>query len=282
MAFEKDQKVTVTATIIGHKTHNGKPMTEIDVPEWGSQHPFSLYNMDVTDQDRLPVNSTVRIELNCDRSRPNKPQDDKAWNYYWSFAGFSFGTAPTPAAPAARPQAQAAAAAAVYGENPRDASIERQVALKAAVEIYVAQINNQLPPDNTLQNADEFAAWLRAGRELLTKPAEAGAPAEPDPMPFADRPMSDWDMMAVKNEDNINKALAWLERQESAGKTAGINKTHYDRMLGSMSVSADVINQQCFSGSKAEDLVDLGSHTWASALKAACDTMLAKVEAVKR
>lgn len=118
--------------------------------------------------------TVVLLAIERGRARNGKPDDGEVENYYWNIAGIEENEefAPRRVAPPATTPAQA-----VSGD-PTRRSIESQTALKAAVEITVA---NGGGISQVLLAATAFVAWLEG---TVTAPAPEPEPA-PSPEPSA-------------------------------------------------------------------------------------------------
>ena len=171
---------TVTATVVGQGTYsNGKPKTDLDIPEWQSKFPFPCGTTPAL-QARMPVGATMRVALHADRLKEDVPEEysPKPWDFFWSIVDLDpdqtipelpptavtpTGTAPEQEqdlgwddlpverpVPAARSGYEASQAA-------KDRSIQRQVALKAAVDFCVGHNSND---DAVIPIAQTFFDWL--------------------------------------------------------------------------------------------------------------------------
>ena len=158
---ETKPRRTVTVTVFVHEVHNGKPLTKLDIPEWQSQYPLTLYGTTPEQQALLPMSKTLRIVIQCDRQKDNT-DGSKPWNFFWSFvevAGYSGEEEPPPES---KPAPQVAQNSAPRSDGPaprgRDqgAQIHRSVALQQAV-LYSG---NALSPAEVCENAEVFFAWL--------------------------------------------------------------------------------------------------------------------------
>ena len=165
---------TVQATVAGHEIYNGKPTIKLTIPAWGSQYPTVLYNATPEQQILLPMGATLNVILEQNRLREGK-DPTKMFNYFWSFIGISDGP-PDPGISAATGVSQVS----------RERSIQRQVALKAAVKVRGFEDD----PQNIIQTAQAFFDWLSEEGQGQTAPPSNGTaaqhPAQPNPRPPAE------------------------------------------------------------------------------------------------
>ena len=154
---------TVTVTVAGHEVHNGKPLTKLDIPEWESQYPLSLYGTTPEQQALMPIGQTLRVVLQCDRKK-DQSDGSKPWNFFWSFVRVAGpgdeGEEEPPPPPAEQRQSQPDKPAVKYRD--KDAQIHRSVALQQAV-IYCG--GGIVSPAEVCETADVFFAWLIGGTE---------------------------------------------------------------------------------------------------------------------
>jgi hypothetical protein len=120
--------------------------------------------------------SVVLLAIERGRARNGKPDDGEVENYYWNIAGIEENEefAPRRVAPPATTPAQAVSV------DPTRRSIERQTALKAAVEITVA---NGGGISQVLLAASAFVGWLEG---TVTAPAPEPAPSHEPSAPGTD------------------------------------------------------------------------------------------------
>ena len=179
MSYTAGQAYVVEAKVVTHGQHNGKPMTQLEIPAWGSQYPTTLYNVDTQTQALLPLGQTLKVELMADKLKADK-DPDRAWNFFWSFVRVAGADEPT-AQPARTSVRANAPAAPLLGLGlDKDTQIRRAVALKAAVDAMaqdqtVTGLSARL--DDILAAADRFDEWLNA------TPPPPVPPPPPDPGP---------------------------------------------------------------------------------------------------
>ena len=151
---------TVEVTVAGHELYNGKPTTKLEIPEWQLQHPITIYGTTPEQQALLPMGATLSVVLQADRLKDGK-DDSKPYNYFWSFVGLANGNGAVPEAPP-MPKKDTISRA----QDNRDRSIQRQVALKAAVDLHIA-VNGQ-------GNAIDTSGVVAAAQDLFTWLSEEG------------------------------------------------------------------------------------------------------------
>lgn len=174
---EQKRRRTVTATVLTHGVHNGRPKTDLDIPEFGSKYPIPIYGMPPEMVPKLPVGQTRRVILQADRLKDGA-DPAKIWNYFFSVVDLDPDqTIPMPdplpdMAPAPEqqhevdnpnpPQRPAAKSGYEATQAAKDRSIQRQVALKAAVDFCVGHGSNS---DSVMPIAQAFFDWLAEAGE---------------------------------------------------------------------------------------------------------------------
>ena len=131
----------VTATVAGHEVHNGKPLTKLDIPEWESQYPLSLYGTTPEQQAQMPIGQTLRILLQCDRQKDNS-DGSKPWMFFWSFVSI-VGPDDEPPPPDSEPEPPAGGRASQPSKpavRDQGYEIHLSVSLQQAVVSTVAMI----------------------------------------------------------------------------------------------------------------------------------------------
>ena len=158
-------------TVLGHELHNSKEVTKLDIPEWGTKFSIPLYNVQKRHRDQMPIGATLSMILEADKLKTDKdgnPKDpNKPYNYFWSIVdiggtnGTSPESSPEPSKPS-KPQVPSIQAT-------RDRDIQRQVALKVAVQLYQNEIagtaisslaREQAIREDVLMTANRFLDWL--------------------------------------------------------------------------------------------------------------------------
>ena len=157
----------------------------VDIPSFKSKFPTKLTRVPAADAARLEVGKTYGLLLERGNPRPGKKADSTTpWDYYWNYRGI--GTDIGGARPV-QPQTRSSPFD-VWGRessvDPTRRSIERQTALKAAVEY--AGYHTQaavLPAFDVLSWATAFAEWLALpdGPQPAPQPQDdqGAAPAVP-------------------------------------------------------------------------------------------------------
>ena len=167
---------TVQVKVLGHELHNNKPIVKLDIPSWKSKYPTTLYNVSDEDQAALPMGAELAVVLRADRQKDNT-KGDAPWHYFWSFERIATpqevadADAPPPAQATANeqppeyaatrdPQPQPQPQPYQDAEAAKNRSIQKQVALKAAVELVVTQdVSGAVVPYVT-ETAQAFFDWL--------------------------------------------------------------------------------------------------------------------------
>jgi len=131
MVTDTGKREVVTAQVLGHPLHNGKPTTQLKIDAW-SIHPIVIYGTTPEQQEELPAGSTRRVVLEAGRLKDGK-DPERPYNWFWNYRGLA-GEQAMPESPAPfTPQPSF-----VGTVDARQASIERQVAFKEAVSITMA------------------------------------------------------------------------------------------------------------------------------------------------
>ena len=143
----------VTATVVGHVMHNGKPATQLEIPEWKSQYPTTLYGTTPEQQALLPMGAELRIVLKADNQRPHT-DGTKPWNFWWSFVGLA------EPEKVFEPEGIKPIVLPVDGVRDTGRQIHRSVALQQAVAFYA---DERVMPDEVCKTAEVFFGWLIGG-----------------------------------------------------------------------------------------------------------------------
>ena len=191
----------------------------IDGAAFGSDLRQTIWGCSLADGQRMTVGLSYPVLL--ERGGLGKKRDggmydgSKHWMYRWRWGGFQeaeAGLRPAPAtmpasAPAAKPVAAVPAAAVIpaptvpHPEPPaqspaeaaRDRSIQRQVALKAAVDFAIARMQfggklaegEKIDTFHVLRIAESFFGWEQ-GLSLPADPSAAASPATQAPQSASD------------------------------------------------------------------------------------------------
>ena len=155
---------TVDVTVAGHEIHNGKPTTKLEIPAWESRYPITLYGTTPEQQALLPMGTTLRVVLQADRLMDGK-DNSKPYNFFWSFVRVATADDEAPSAPpqgGSTPASAAPTQGTMQQRDPTRQSIERQTALKAAVEYYGAYTDGMqlATPGMVVDTAQVFFGWL--------------------------------------------------------------------------------------------------------------------------
>ena len=132
---------------------------DFDIPAFESKYPIQV-KVPAKVATQLKVGEVVAVTLVRESVKRDKDEDsDRLYDFYWGWVSFS----PDGAVPEAEAQEKKQPSP---GEQIRTNSIERQVALKAAVELagYNIQAGVEMKSEVVLKVADRFAAWLKAER----------------------------------------------------------------------------------------------------------------------
>ena len=186
MTQAQRKRTTVEVAVISHEPWRGKPSIKMNVPEWNSDYPTTIYNAPEEAQKALWLGFTGKVVLEG-RLKDGKDAD-KPWNFFWDFVelvgGDNYAPQDLPPEPEQPPDDE------LFGEpttlptkreevsfaaqgDAKQASIERQVAFKEAMG-WVTHDSGELP---TIE-AMERVAWFTDIFEAILN--RAYQPAEPD------------------------------------------------------------------------------------------------------
>ena len=167
MTTDKLPTRTVSAEVVGHSSHNGKPITQLNIPEWNSKYPTTIYGVSEQHQTQLPMGETVVVMLKADRVRDGT-DGSKPWHFFWSILSIG-GEVPAPKQQQPEPEQprlseepqgwsedEKAAVSHSWGQSDRDTAIRRAVALKAAVDFETDDATIAV----VMQTAEAFDRWL--------------------------------------------------------------------------------------------------------------------------
>ena len=175
-ALEKGQVITVSAIVQGYESKDGRERVLLDIPDFHSQHDTKV---DVTPEQKLAMPTGVAVNLTLKRENcASEKYRDRPYGWYYGLESIGSASAGPEAAPAPHDaayeaevreaDARAVAAArknAALAPDPRGNSIERQVALKAAVDLASNGVLVPAEGKNWLETieaaADSFIAWLQ-------------------------------------------------------------------------------------------------------------------------
>lgn len=159
MTTQNAVRRTITCTVKGvteKEASNGSPYRDIQVQVDGRQYPEVFKCWDQGQLLNLKPGSRHAIILERSGTKPGKTDDGQAGSYWWNAVGETEllkqepQSAPTPN----RGPAPVAGAGNGIATDPRQASIERQVAFKAVIDLLIAgQVGNDIGEDTRL---DEY------------------------------------------------------------------------------------------------------------------------------
>ena len=151
------EDVTAVATVRGKEElvkpnpREGEEPTdyglELEIDAFHSQYPTKVFGVPLKEGAALLPGRQYRVSLKRGQLKKNK-EGSRYYDYNWRWAGLApaanGAAAPTPTppakAPVTAPQATGRGVDIDAAQRAREASIERQVALKAAVELTIARI----------------------------------------------------------------------------------------------------------------------------------------------
>jgi len=147
--------------VAGHKVWKQKPAIDLNIPEWGSEYPVTLYNVSEEAQQALPMGFSGRVKL---EGRAKEGKDlSKPYNYFWDFIEVVQGdtgddTVAFPASDGQQPDLMQQAQAT------KEHGIHKSVALQCAVELWKAAIptlpEGSVPDTVVLETAQAYFEWL--------------------------------------------------------------------------------------------------------------------------
>lgn len=151
---------TVVATVQTRTEAGDGFKVEFQIPEFGhnTSYPIPVGRIPWEDADRLVPGTVVRIRLLRENVRAEGRNRDKEFGWWWGWGGYSD-------EPVTQTEATQVATTAVS----RDTSIQRAVALKAAVELAGYNITTFQTPFGSLDvlaAAENFNRWLETGERI--------------------------------------------------------------------------------------------------------------------
>ena len=175
MTTERVERV-VRGTLKAKTTKEGVKgaFLELQILRPGMQYPDVVQCFEPKALEHLALGAEVALVLQRGNLRKDKADDGAIGSYYWQAVkeaeepAAASAVAPRPSqgpeAPA-RPSGEAPGPPAKHPVHDKDTSIERQVALKAAVELAGYQIakGQEVKAEDVTKVAAWFAAWLRGG-----------------------------------------------------------------------------------------------------------------------
>ena len=151
----------------------GEYKLTVEIPAFKSKYPTILTRVPAADAQQLTVGQAYAWLLERGNLKQGKKEGSNfLYDYWWNYKGIGEDTS-LPAAPTGEAPRQYRART-----DPTGRSIERQVALKAAVEYagYRIQKDMALEPADILAAAEAFARWLAKGPQTTQEPQ--GSPSK--------------------------------------------------------------------------------------------------------
>ena len=167
------EDVLVAATVKGKEELDDGYAVTLDVPAFKSKYPTKVYGCSAAEAKTFKAGNALNIRLTRGKLQDGK-DGGQYWHYNWRWGSLSG------EAPAVQPPDGGNG-----HEDERNRSIQRQVALKAAVDLAVARIatGDKVESPRVLQVAQIFDNWLRG--------LGAGQPTRAPSRASADEPPSD-------------------------------------------------------------------------------------------
>ncbi len=243
------KQVTGSVVSISRADKNGKCILEVRPDFQGGPSKYTTkytgikadYLTDYADDDR------VTVELKKGKLKDGGDPNDDQKGYWWDFVSIAKGDVqanghgPGPS-PAHRPQGA--------GGEPRERSIERQVALKAAVEWG---IHEGASTYHVGQIAEFFASVLAGTAKLrpIHEKAKVGEPEEePEPL-FPDAPPK-----AKPGADNVGAVLMWALQEHHLSKDqafALLGVTAGNQIMNLAAARQTIADKVAQANAKAQD-----------------------------
>ena len=171
---------TVSGTIKGKEELEDDFKVTFESPFFKSKFPAIIY---VQPEDATRIKTGQAYNLRLEQGKLSEGKDgSQPWHYRWKFLGIATGPsdpakAPVPSAGTMGQQGVQERPHEAPAPDARDRSIQRQVALKAAVEWGLERLRGgeKVRTYHVIQIADWFARWMQDG----TMPREPKEPKEP-------------------------------------------------------------------------------------------------------
>lgn len=197
----------------------------IDGGIFGSQHPQVIWGCSLTDGQHMTVGQSYAVLLQRGQlatKRDGTAYDgQKPWMWRWRWGGFSgagaqspLQSAPPPPRPAApRPQPQerplVPGGPIEVQVDPTRWSIERQVALKSAVEFAIARLAQaeKMETFHVLRMADYFFGWLQDRPLNYSENNEFAVDAEPSAASADTRASNPETPLSAKSDAEVEREV---------------------------------------------------------------------------
>ena len=135
--MQKGDIVTVNATVKGYSTKDDIEKVHLEIPSWNSKYTTDV-KVSLEQKMAMPKGMTLTLELERENFQGNGQYQDREYGWYYGL--LKIGDATTEPAPEAKAQNAAPALAErpqYVSERERNESIVRQVAAKAATDIFI-------------------------------------------------------------------------------------------------------------------------------------------------
>ena len=154
----------VTVTVRGHVLHNGKPATQLDIPDWKAKYPVVLYGTTPGQQAEMPMGKTLRVVLQADKLKEGA-DGSKPWDYFWTFVGIAAEDEGVDDSPPSDSGPEIPAGI-YHGQEHKPAPKVRDQGyeIHASVSLQQAIVFSQghnVTPDEVIETARVFLAYLR-------------------------------------------------------------------------------------------------------------------------
>jgi hypothetical protein len=175
MTTQTERPTKVYTCLVEEKAEGPEgSILSLEIPAFDSKYPTKITRVEPELAQRLELGATYDLLLERQNLKRGK-EGDKAYDWYWglkAIAGAGEVRQPARDAPQGPAVAPRGMPAGVGEVDPTRRSIERQTALKAAVELAVARINTGMIVNDSavVEGAAYLYDWL-SGSNGATKPA---------------------------------------------------------------------------------------------------------------
>jgi hypothetical protein len=162
--MQKGDIVTVNATVKGYSTKDDIEKVHLEIPSWNSKYTTDV-KVSLEQKMAMPKGMTLTLELERENFQGNGQYQDREYGWYYGL--LKIGDATTEPAPEAKAQNAAPALAGrspQVSERERNESIVRQVAAKAATDIYIQGRMEKTDAERRTEPDEGMVYWDASGQ----------------------------------------------------------------------------------------------------------------------